>query len=192
MIGSGEAVRGREKKGAFPIFVPDCDAAYQRAMEAGATSMGEPADRHYGERSGFVKDFAGSHWFIATRFASTPVREGLGSRMPFVYPERARVYIDFLQTAFGAEELFFFESGGRVVHAGVRIGDAVLEMGESPSSSLPSRFFLYAEDCDAWYAPGGRGRSNLNSAARGSAIPSSNRSSVRPAGSRVDPGPLIA
>jgi uncharacterized glyoxalase superfamily protein PhnB len=106
MIGSGEAVRGREKKGAFPIFVPDCDAAYQRAMEAGATSMGEPADRHYGERSGFVKDFAGSHWFIATRFASTPVREGLGSRMPFVYPERARVYIDFLQTAFGAEEFF--------------------------------------------------------------------------------------
>src|SRR5881396_2170390 len=57
MIRSGESVRGRERIGAFHVYVPDCDAAYQRAMEAGATSMGEPGDRPYGERSGFVKDF---------------------------------------------------------------------------------------------------------------------------------------
>src|SRR5438093_5673777 len=79
MIGSGESVRGSERIGAFHVYVPDCDAAYRRAVDAGATSMGEPADRPYGERSGFVKDFAGNHWYIATRFASTVAPEGMGS-----------------------------------------------------------------------------------------------------------------
>ena len=153
MIGSGESVRGRERIGAFHIYVPDCDAAYRRAMEAGATSMGEPADRPYGERSGFVKDFAGNHWYIATRFASTVAPEGLGTVVPFVLPPKARAFIDFLKRAFAAEEMAVFEESGRVVHAAVRIGDAVLEMGEPPDEvpSLPSTFFLYVDDCDAWY-----------------------------------------
>lgn len=153
MIGSGESVRGHERIGAFHVYVPDCDAAYQRAIEAGATSMGEPADRPYGERSGFVKDPAGNHWYIATRFASTVAPEGLGTVLPFVYPAKARVFIDFLKRAFAAEEMGVYEESGRVVHAAVRIGDAVLEMGEAPGEapSLPSRFFLYVEDCDACY-----------------------------------------
>jgi PhnB protein len=152
MIGSGEMARGREKTGAFHIYVPDCDAAFQRALEAGATSQGEPADRPYGERSGFVKDFAGNHWYISTRLAPAAAREALGSVLPFVHLERARAYIAFLKAAFGAEELDVFEQGGRVMHAGVRIGDAVLEMGEAHAATMPSRFFLYVEDCDAWYA----------------------------------------
>lgn len=152
MIGSGEMVRGKEKLGAFHIYVPDCDAAFQRALEAGATSQGEPADRPYGERSGFVKDFAGNHWYISTRLAPAPAREALGSVLPFVHLERARAYIAFLKAAFGAEELEVFEQGGRVMHASVRIGDAVLEMGEAHAATMPSRFFLYVEDCDAWYA----------------------------------------
>jgi len=150
MIGSGES---RERIGAFHVYVPDCDAVYRRAMEAGATSMGEPADRPYGERSGFVKDFAGNHWYIATRFASTVAPESLGTVLPFLYPLKARVFIDFLKRAFAAEEMAVFEESGRVVHAAVRIGDAVLEMGEphDEAQSMPSRFFLYVEDCDAWY-----------------------------------------
>jgi len=152
MIGSGEQVRGQEKIGAFHIYVPDCDAAFQRALEAGATSQGEPADRPYGERAGFVTDFAGNHWYISTRFASAPAREDLGAVLPFVHLEHARPYLDFLKGAFGAEELGVFEHGGKVVHAGVRIGDAVLEMGESHAPTMPSRFFLYVDDCDAWYA----------------------------------------
>lgn len=153
MIGSGESVRGRERIGAFHVYVPDCDAAYRRAMEAGATSMGEPADRPYGERSGFVKDAAGNHWYIATRFDSTVAPEGLGTVLPFMLPVKARVFIDFLKRAFAAEEMAVFEESGRVMHAAVRIGDAVLEMGEAPDEapSLPSRFFLYVDDCDAWY-----------------------------------------
>ena len=42
----GESVRGQERIGAFHVYVPDCDATYNRAIEAGATSLGEPADRH--------------------------------------------------------------------------------------------------------------------------------------------------
>ena len=152
MVGSGEGVRGKEKIGAFHIYVPDCDAAFQRALEAGATSQGEPADRPYGERSGFVIDLAGNHWYISTRFASAPVREGLGGVLPFVHLAQARPYIDFLKTAFGAEELFVLEHGGKVVHAAVQIGDAVLEMGEAHAATMPSQFLLYVQDCDAWYA----------------------------------------
>lgn len=153
MIGSGESVRGHERIGAFHVYVPDCDAAYRRAMEAGATSMGEPADRPYGERSGFVKDFAGNHWYIATRFPSNVAPEGLGTVLPFLFPGKARAFIDFLKRAFAAQEMGVFEESGRVVHAAVRIGDAVLEMGEPHDEvqPMPSRFFLYVEDCDAWY-----------------------------------------
>jgi uncharacterized glyoxalase superfamily protein PhnB len=152
MIGSGESLRGHERIGAFHVYVPDCDAAYQRAMGAGATSLGEPADQPYGERSGFVKDFAGNHWYIATRFRDTVVPEGLGTVLPFLLPNNARALIDFLKQAFGAEEMGVHEESGRVMHAAVRIGDAVLEMGEPHEpQSLPGRFFLYVEDCDAWY-----------------------------------------
>ena len=153
MIGSGESVRGHERIGAFHVYVPDCDAAFQRAMEAGGISLGEPADRPYGERSGFVKDFAGNHWYLATRFPSVVAPEGLGTVLPFLLPLKARPLIDFLNRAFAAEEMAVFEESGRVMHAAVRIGDAVLEMGEAPGEapSLPSRFFLYVEDCDAWY-----------------------------------------
>ncbi|MBI5264584.1 MAG: VOC family protein [Bradyrhizobium sp.] len=48
------------------LYVPDVDAAYRRAMEAGATSVMEPADQFYGDRSGGVKDPAGNTWFFGT------------------------------------------------------------------------------------------------------------------------------
>ena len=153
MIGSGESVRGRERIGAFHTYVPDCDAAYQRALDAGATSLGAPADRPYGERSAFVKDFAGNHWYIATRFASNAAPEGLGTVVPFLTLPEVKAYIEFLKRAFGAEEMGVFEESGRVAHAAVRIGGAVLEMGEARDQAppLPFMFFLYVEDCDAWY-----------------------------------------
>jgi PhnB protein len=152
MIGSGGSVRGRERTGAFHVFVPDCDAAYGRAIEAGGESMGAPVDHPYGERAGYVKDFAGNHWYIATRFVSSPVPEGLGTVVPFLLLTNARAFIDFMKRAFAAEEMEVFEDSGRVMHAAVRIGDAVLEMGEPQDPvSLPAMFFLYIDDCDAWY-----------------------------------------
>ena len=48
------------------IYVPDTDAAYARAMAAGATSIEVPQDKPYGDRSARVKDPWGNSWFIAT------------------------------------------------------------------------------------------------------------------------------
>jgi PhnB protein len=48
------------------LYVTDTDAAYQRALKAGATSVREPADQFYGDRTGGVKDAFGNTWWIAT------------------------------------------------------------------------------------------------------------------------------
>jgi PhnB protein len=48
------------------VYVPDTDTAYARALRAGATSVEEPQDKPYGDRSAGVKDPWGNSWFIAT------------------------------------------------------------------------------------------------------------------------------
>ena len=50
----------------FYLYVPDCDSVYKRALGAGATSISEPKDQPYGDRSGGVKDVFGNEWYIAT------------------------------------------------------------------------------------------------------------------------------
>lgn len=50
----------------FYMYVPDCDRVYKTALAAGATSVSEPADQSYGDRSGAVKDAFGNTWYIAT------------------------------------------------------------------------------------------------------------------------------
>lgn len=52
--------------GMLYVYVDDVDAAYARAIAAGATSIMEPADQFYGDRHGGVRDFAGNQWWIAT------------------------------------------------------------------------------------------------------------------------------
>lgn len=52
----------------FHLYVADVDALYQRAINAGATSMSAPADQPYGDRSAGVKDPFGNQWYIATHF----------------------------------------------------------------------------------------------------------------------------
>ncbi len=152
MVGGGLEAAGIEKQGAFHVFVPDCDATFARAIAAGAESMGEPEDRPYGERSGFIKDFAGNHWYISTRFDWNPAPAGAGTVVPYAFPSKVHGFLDFLKQAFGAEQLLIHEEGGRVMHAAARVGDAVIEMGEPHDSLfLPSRFFMYVDDCDAVY-----------------------------------------
>ncbi len=48
------------------LYVEDADATYQRALQAGATSLREPADQFYGDRSGGVRDAFGNQWWVAT------------------------------------------------------------------------------------------------------------------------------
>jgi PhnB protein len=59
--GTGVAWKGEPMLGAFHVYVRDCDAAYKRAIAAGAKSLTEPADQPYGERTAHVIDAAGNH-----------------------------------------------------------------------------------------------------------------------------------
>ncbi len=48
------------------VYVDDCDARYQKAIELGATSVFAPMDFPHGDRYGGVQDFAGNVWWIVT------------------------------------------------------------------------------------------------------------------------------
>jgi uncharacterized glyoxalase superfamily protein PhnB len=50
-------------------YVPDADAAYERAVQAGGTSIYAPVTHPYGERSGGVLDPFGNKWWIATNLS---------------------------------------------------------------------------------------------------------------------------
>jgi PhnB protein len=51
----------------FYLYVPNVDAMYRRALEAGAASLSEPVDQPYGDRNAGVKDAFGNQWYIATQ-----------------------------------------------------------------------------------------------------------------------------
>ena len=56
--------------GGSPMFlmayVADVDAAFRRAMDAGATEVRPVADQFYGDRSGTLKDPYGHQWTLST------------------------------------------------------------------------------------------------------------------------------
>jgi uncharacterized glyoxalase superfamily protein PhnB len=139
---------------AFHVYVEDVDAVYQRALDAGASSIGSPVDQPYGERGGSVKDSAGNYWYIATSKGDRYIPEGLHTVTPYLHPLRAEPLINFLKRAFGADELEKYASPDGVVHhAKIRIGDSTLEMGEAhgPYQPMPSMLFLYVPNVDAMY-----------------------------------------
>jgi len=52
---------------ALQVYVPDTDAAYHRALQAGAKSLLPPATQFYGDRTASVQDSSGNNWYIATQ-----------------------------------------------------------------------------------------------------------------------------
>ena len=48
------------------LYTPDVDAAYARAIEAGATAVNEPSDQFHGDRAGSLRDPFGHRWMLAT------------------------------------------------------------------------------------------------------------------------------
>jgi PhnB protein len=157
MIGGG--VAGKKfpatlHPNALHLYVEDADAVCKKAVAAGATLIDEPRDQEYGERSGTVKDAAGNIWYIATHKGESYVPKGLHNVNVYLHPLRAEPLIGFLKRAFGAEEVEKYASPDGVVHhAQVRIGDAVVEMGEAQGKyqRMPAMFYLYVPDCDAVY-----------------------------------------
>ncbi|HVX11809.1 MAG TPA: VOC family protein [Pirellulales bacterium] len=57
------------------VYLDDMDTVYCRALDAGATSISEPADQFYGDRHGGVKDPCGNLWWIATHIEDVSPEE---------------------------------------------------------------------------------------------------------------------
>jgi PhnB protein len=61
--------------GSIFLYVPDVDLTYQSAIEAGATSIMEPSDQFYGDRTGGVRDPFGNEWWIGTHVEDMSAEE---------------------------------------------------------------------------------------------------------------------
>jgi PhnB protein len=152
--GAGYSWKGDAKLGAFHVYVRDCDAAYRRAVDAGAVTILPPTDQDYGERSASVKDAEGNHWYIATFKGKDYKWEGAPDVQPSLHPLRAEPVLNFVKRAFGAQELGRFASPDGVIHhVTVKIGDSYMEMGEAhgPYQPTQSMFYLYMPNVDALY-----------------------------------------
>jgi PhnB protein len=168
MIGGGaggaDATGDQHREGRAPVqvmptalhvYVEDVDAVYKRALDAGASSIGEPTDHEYGERGAGVKDTSGNFWYIATAKGAHYLPAGLHNVNVYLHPLRAEPVIKFMERGLGAVGAEKFASPDGVVHhAKVSIGDSVVEMGEAngPYQPMPTMFYVYVPDVDAAYS----------------------------------------
>jgi uncharacterized glyoxalase superfamily protein PhnB len=158
MIGGGSAFRGTPTPTMFQYYVPDVDEVYARAVAAGATVQLRLIEDH-GDRFGVVQDPFGNDWIISRHLGAKYVPEGLRDVTIYLHPVGAPKLIDFLKEAFAAEEFVRYDSPeGTVLHAKVRIGDSIIEMGDArrePSAMvlqpMPTAIYLYVPDADAVY-----------------------------------------
>jgi PhnB protein len=154
MIGGGAAWGGTPTPTGLHLYVPDADQVYRIALEAGADSLYAPVDQPYGDREASVKDVAGNHWYIATHQTGGHVPAGLGTVTTYLHPRGAPALIEFMKRAFAAEEMDVHrDPAGTIVHAKIRVGGSVIEMGEAHGEwrPMPTMFYVYVDDVDAWY-----------------------------------------
>jgi PhnB protein len=57
------------------IYVPDVDAAFAKALAAGATEVRPVQDQFYGDRAGTLKDPYGYQWTLATHIEDVSTEE---------------------------------------------------------------------------------------------------------------------
>jgi uncharacterized glyoxalase superfamily protein PhnB len=72
------------------VYVPNVDAVYQKALKAGATSVMEPSNMFYGDRSGGVKDPSGNSWYIATHKEDVAAPELQKRAEAFIKQQKSR------------------------------------------------------------------------------------------------------
>jgi uncharacterized glyoxalase superfamily protein PhnB len=58
---------GAQSQSSMWLYVPDVDASFKRAVDAGAKPAMPPADMFWGDRMAQVADSFGQKWTIATR-----------------------------------------------------------------------------------------------------------------------------
>lgn len=146
---------GNEQYGPSPVTIhltmPNAEAAYRRALKAGATSLYEPAMQFWGENESGVRDPFGNEWYItppAKKYPHPTVQ-------PYLHLHDAEKMIPFLEAAFGAKaEGVHKWPGGAIAHATVLIGDGEIEIDEAFRANRQTQchLHLYVPDTDAVYA----------------------------------------
>ncbi len=137
------------------LYVPDVDAVFQRAVEAGATSLAAPADRPWGDRDGAVKDPGGNTWYITTHGTGEHVTADTPAIVPAFLVQNAEKYVEFLKQAFHAQEVFTAKSPeGQIRHVSLRVGNSILSGGEVHGAFQAAPFLLhmYVPNTDEVYA----------------------------------------
>jgi PhnB protein len=137
------------------LYVPDTDAVFHRAVAAGATSLAAPADRPWGDRDGAVKDPGGNTWYITTQGTGAHVTADTPTIVPVFLVENAEKYVEFLQQAFHARELFMSKDPqGKIRHVSLRVGNSVLSGGEvhGKFQAAPFLLHMYVPNTDEVYA----------------------------------------
>ena len=136
------------------LRVSDPDAVYDRALAAGATPFEPVRDHDYGSRGGTVVDLAGNMLHVSTPAPGNKIFDEFRSVTPHFNPPRSGLFIEFLQQAFGGEEVYRAQSpDGIIHHAQVRIGDSIISLGDAhgPYQPMPTTLHLYVPDTDAAY-----------------------------------------
>jgi PhnB protein len=134
---------------ALHLYVPDTDAAYKRALEAGAISIDEPVDQGYGDRYAGVKDPFGNVWYIATHLreftipeaeqqaSEVPPDQRPGSIMPFMYNDDPVRAFELYQTVFGATEVHrITRPNGKVSHLQMAISGTHVMLRDATTPDL--------------------------------------------------------
>jgi PhnB protein len=137
------------------LYVDDADAAYKRALQAGATSIYPVDDQFWGDRQGCAKDEFGNVWYIALAKTWEPSADRMRSVQPYLHLRGAEKMIPFAEAAFRAETLGVTKSPeGKILHATVKINHATFEIDEAEGQfqPMPSYLHVYMPDADASYA----------------------------------------
>jgi uncharacterized glyoxalase superfamily protein PhnB len=137
------------------VYIDDVDAAYERALAAGATSLYPPTDQFYGDREAGIVDRFGTQWFIAKRAGSASGKPpGFSTVNTGFRAANAEQMLAFLQQAFGAIELERTTTpAGSIQHAEIRVGESLMELSEAHGEwgATTGAFHFFVDDCDAVY-----------------------------------------
>src|SRR5258708_23905735 len=98
--GKGWNWKGSPAPGALHLYVEDVDAVYERALQAGATSLMPPTNQDYGDRDAAVINVGGNRRYIGA--TQGPAEQPTGGRdlKPYPQPTRAPPMIHSTQQAF--------------------------------------------------------------------------------------------
>jgi uncharacterized glyoxalase superfamily protein PhnB len=153
MFGGGVAM-SEEMPTMLHFYVPDVDAAYARAVQAGAKSLMAPVDQEYGDRDSVVVDPGGTQWCLATSRGPQYRPAGMRNVTMYLHPFGTDRLIDFAGAAFGAQTLERHAApDGTIAHAKIQLGNTIIEMGEGRPEwpPMPTMIHFTVADADASY-----------------------------------------